>query len=86
VQPQPRPKAGVTDAIDMVNVKHKSGGTSLLVFKSYDAGVDAFAAQKVDFIHRDEEADTAIYVESLMRTMTNHGVVYITATPMQCTS
>lgn len=77
-----RPKAGIPDAFDMVHVRHVSGGTSVLLFKSYDQGVDSFSAEKVDVIHLDEEPGKDIYTECLVRTMTTGGIVMITATPL----
>ena len=82
-----RPKSGVTDAVDTVHVQHydlmgKPDGVSVLVFKSYDQGVDAFSAEAVHVIHLDEEPDRAIFVECSIRTATTKGIVLVTATPL----
>jgi phage terminase large subunit-like protein len=79
---KPRPKAGVTDAFDTVHVRHASGGVSVLLFKSYDAGVDSFSAENLDVIHLDEECPQDIWTECLLRTMTRNGIMYLTATPL----
>lgn len=77
------PKAGIPDAIDSVYVRHKSGGTSTLTFKSYESGREAFEGTEQDVIWLDEEPDMSIYTECLLRTMTTGGVVFITFTPLE---
>jgi phage terminase large subunit-like protein len=76
-------KAGVADAVDTVYVRHKSGGTSILSFKSYESGREAFEGTEQDVIWLDEEPDMSIYTECLLRTMTTNGVVFITFTPLE---
>ena len=76
-------KTGVTDAVDTVYVRHASGGTSILTFKSYESGRAAFEGTEQDVIWLDEEPDMAIYTECVLRTMTTSGCVYITFTPLE---
>lgn len=68
---------------DEVPVKHISGGTSILRFKSYDQGREAFEATELDWVWEDEEAPVEIHKENLMRTMTTHGSVINTFTPLK---
>ncbi len=78
-------RSGVANAIDMVEVKHKSGGISQLIFKSYEQGRLDFQGTKKDFIWMDEEpTDRGIFEECLMRTMddTNPGIIMMTFTPL----
>lgn len=75
-------KAGVADAVDTVYVRHASGGTSTLVFKSYDQRRISFQGSEQDFIWLDEEPDEDIYMESLLRTMTTGGFIMLTFTPL----
>lgn len=75
-------KHGISDAIESVFVKHVSGGTSVLQFKSYDQGRDTFQGTSQHLIHLDEECPFEIYTECLLRTMTVNGIVYLTATPL----
>lgn len=75
-------KAGIPDAIESVWVKHISGGTSQLQFKSYDQRRESFQGTAQDFIHLDEECPQDIYGECLVRTMTTNGIVYLTFTPL----
>lgn len=77
-----RPRSGIPDAIEIVYVKHKSGGTSQLHLKSYEQGREAFEGTEKDVIWLDEECPEDIYTECLIRTMTTNGVVYLTFTPL----
>ena len=77
------PKQGISNAFDMVFVKHKSGGISRLQFKSYDQGRESFQGEEIDLDWLDEESPVDIYVECLLRTMTNNGMVICTFTPLQ---
>jgi phage terminase large subunit-like protein len=52
------------------------------VFKTYEAGREAFQAATVHCIWLDEEPPLSIYSEALIRTMTVDGVVLCTFTPM----
>lgn len=75
-------KPGVPDGIETIEVKHISGGTSVLTFKSYDSGVDSFVGTAMDVIQLDEEPPQDIYTECLIRTATTNGVVLCTFTPI----
>jgi phage terminase large subunit-like protein len=75
-------KAGIADAIDTVWVKHISGASSVLVFKSYDQRREAFQGTAQDLIWLDEECPKSIYTECLTRTMTTNGLVMLTFTPL----
>jgi phage terminase large subunit-like protein len=75
-------KAGIADAIEIVQVKHKSGGVSLLNLKSYDQRREAFQGSEQDVILLDEEPPLEIYTECLLRTMTNNGLLMLTFTPL----
>ncbi len=78
------PKAGVPDSVESVHVRHApSGGTSVLVLKSYDQKREAFQGTEQDFILLDEEPPLAIYIECLLRTMTTDGLVLATFTPLE---
>lgn len=75
-------KQGIGDAVETVGVRHASGGTSHVSFKSYDQGRDAFQGTEIDVILLDEEPPLAIYTECLLRTMTNNGMLMLTFTPL----
>lgn len=75
-------KVGIADAVETVFVKHISGGTSELTFKSYDSGRDQFQGTNRHLIWLDEESSREIYVECLLRTMNVNGIVLATFTPL----
>lgn len=75
-------RTGLAEAIDTVWIKHHSGGESQLSFKSYESGVEAFQGTEQDGIWLDEEPPLNVYVEALMRTMTNNGIALLTFTPL----
>jgi phage terminase large subunit-like protein len=79
---------GVADSIDMVWVRHASGGVSTLGFKSYSEGRQNFQGTAKHFIHFDEEPEMSVYREALMRTMitpgdSRGGLCYLTFTPLK---
>lgn len=76
-------KAGIQDAIELIYVKHVSGGTSLLTLKSYDQRRVAFEGEERHVVWLDEEPPLDIYTECLMRTMTTDGLIICTFTPME---
>lgn len=73
---------GTPGGVDVIKIKHISGGWSTLGFKNYAQSLDAFMGYKLHVIWMDEEVPQDIYNESLMRTMTTDGIVYVTFTPL----
>lgn len=75
---------GVKDLLDHVKVKHVSGGTSLIFFKSYEKGRTKFQGETIDWAWLDEEPPEDIYSETLTRT--NKGkrgqFLFMTFTPL----
>lgn len=76
-------KQGVADLVDVVRVRHVSGGYSRLGLKSYEQGRKAFEGTAQDFVWDDEEPPEDVYGEQLIRTATTNGIVLITFTPLQ---
>jgi len=76
-------RTGLADAVEVVYVRHVSGGTSVLTFKSYDQRRESFQGTAQDLIWLDEECPMEIYTECLLRTMTTGGLLYLTFTPLQ---
>lgn len=74
--------AGVPQGLDMIEVKHRSGGWSTVGFKNYEQDVKAFYGTAMHVIWMDEEVPSLIYNECLLRTMTTNGVVFVTFTPL----
>jgi len=75
-------KSGVSNAVDMLQVKHVTGGISILRFKSYDQGRRAFEGEKIDVVWLDELPPTDVYSECYTRTITRNGIIFVTATPL----
>ncbi len=73
---------GVPDAVESVLVRHTSGDNSMLVFKGYQDGREAWQAETLDFVWYDEEPPEDIYSEGLTRTNNTKGIVYLTFTPL----
>jgi len=89
-----RPKmrqTGVSDVVDYQKVKHKSGGLSTCIFKSYDQGWKKWQGKKVHGAWLDEEPckgeqptaeDYRIYTECQTRIAVNDGILFVTFTPL----
>ena len=79
-------RAGVADAIESVWVRHVTGGTSLLQFRSYDSRREAFQGTAQHGIWLDEEPPFDIYTECLLRTAESSdfegGMILLTFTPL----
>ena len=79
-------RMGVADALDTVEVKHVSGGSSVLGFKSYDQGRKKWQGTMKNCVWCDEEPPYDVYIEALTRTNIlpegGRGLIYITFTPL----
>lgn len=80
---KPSMARGVTDGFDTVHIRHRSGGVSVLKFKSYEQGRLKFQGKPVDWIWLDEEPDMDIYLECKARTLHTRGHIITTFTPLQ---
>jgi phage terminase large subunit-like protein len=74
---------GVADAVETVMVKHRAGGESRLVIKTYDQGRERWQGETLDFVWLDEEPPEDIYFEALTRTNARNGIVTLTFTPLK---
>lgn len=74
---------GLANSLESVSVRHVSGGTSVIGFKSYEQGRKSFEGTAKHVIWDDEEPDEDIYTEQLLRTTTTNGITLITFTPLQ---
>lgn len=72
---------GVSDAYDKIIVRHKSGGDSVLMFKTYEQGRQKWQGDTLDFVWFDEEPPQEIYSEGLAR-LAEGGMTYMTFTPL----
>lgn len=76
-------RAGVSNALDSITIKHVSGGTSTLLFKAYDQGRGKWQANTVDYVWFDEEPPEDVYFEGITRTNATGGLVRLTFTPLR---
>ena len=79
---EPSRRSGTSNAIDTCVVRHASGGTSHLGFKSYDQGRRKFQGTGKHVIWLDEEPPADVYDECLLRLMTTNGLMLCTFTPL----
>ena len=76
------PYPNVRGAASMALVKHVTGGTSRIIFKSYDQGRTKFQGDTIDWFWPDEEPPEDIYTEGITRTNATGGMVMMTFTPL----
>lgn len=79
---KPTPARGVANLYEEIRVRHASGGWSRLMLRSYDQGRRIFQGTEQDVVWLDEEVPKDVYDEALIRTMTTHGIVLMTFTPL----
>ena len=80
-------RTGVPGAVETVWVKHRTGGTSTMSFRSYDQRREAFQGTSQHLVWLDEECPDDIYTECLLRTMDTPdmiggGLLVLTFTPL----
>jgi phage terminase large subunit-like protein len=68
--------------VDMLRVRHVSGGISTIAFKSYEKGREKWQGATLDRVWFDEEPPYDIYIEGLTRTNATGGLVMLTMTPL----
>lgn len=73
--------SGIPGALESIVVKHTSGGSSVISFKTYEQGIRAFQGAEVDVVLMDEEPPYDIYDECDVRLMTTGGIMMMTFTP-----
>lgn len=62
-------RQGIAGAVDIIRVKHVSGGESTIGFKSFDQKPHSFYGTARHLVWLDEPAPELVYHEMLMRTM-----------------
>lgn len=75
-------RRNIPDAVEIIRVKHISGGVSTIVIKTYEQGRAIWQGTAIDFIWIDEECPEDVYGEAIMRTMTTEGSIIVTFTPL----
>lgn len=81
-----RPKyrqAGVSDVVDMFHVRHRNGGVSKCILKTFEQGWRKWQGTAPDIVWIDEEPEDAkLYSEALTRLTTTSGLMLVTYTPL----
>lgn len=76
-------QAGVKDVVEKFQVRHKSGGTSTCLLKTYEQGWQKWQGTAPHVVWMDEEPDEyRIFSEAQTRTLTSKGIVLVTFTPL----
>lgn len=84
-----RSMPGIPGAVGQIVVKHKKGGNSYIVVKTYEMGREQFQAAKLDVVLFDEEPPEEIFSEALTRTMgaaSDPGMTMLLFTPLKSLS
>jgi phage terminase large subunit-like protein len=76
-------KTGVRNAIDVMPIRHASGGWATLQFRACDQGREKMQGTARDLVWHDEEPPADVYGETHMRTMTTGGRTMLTFTPLK---
>lgn len=74
---------GAGGAYDTIKVKHVSGGTSEISFKSYDQARSKWQGSTLDWGWCDEEPPSEHYMELLARLIATRGLAFSSFTPLQ---
>lgn len=77
------PYTGIPGHVDYALIEHVGGGESVLQFRSYDQGREAWQGTERDGCWLDEEPPMMVYTEALLRTMTTKGMILCTFTPLR---
>jgi len=76
-------QCGIGDVADTAKIEHISGGTSNIVFKSYEQGWKKWQGTAPHVVWMDEEPDSMkIYTEARTRIITSMGIILVTFTPL----
>ena len=79
---QCKTRRNVPDALEILKIRHVSGGVSTIVLKTYEQGRKIWQGTVVDWIWVDEECPEEVYGEALIRLMNSNGIIFTTFTPL----
>ena len=77
-----RRQAGVSEVVDKIKVRHKSGGQSEVTLKTYQQEAKGRRGAKLDFVWLDEECKQDSYTEAQTRILDRRGLLLMTFTPL----
>lgn len=75
-------KSSVPDGVELIYVRHKSGGQSVITTKAYEQGRTKFQGRNIHYVWADEEIPAEVYGECMLRLMITNGIMYCTYTPV----
>lgn len=75
-------QAGVPDVVDVIRIKHASGGMSSIKLKTYEQGRKKWQGTAKHVVWLDEEPDWDIFSEAKTRTLDTEGILFLTFTPL----
>lgn len=81
-------QAGISGVADTATIRHKSGGTSVITFKTYDQGWRKWQGKSLDLCWLDEEPkstdknEAMIWTEAQTRVLDKMGHILVTFTPL----
>lgn len=75
-------QAGVPDVVDVIKVKHVSGGVSVAKLKTYEQGRKKWQGTSKDIVWLDEEPSWEVFSEAKTRTLDSKGMIILTFTPL----
>lgn len=75
-------KSSVPDGVELIYIRHVSGGQSVITTKAYEQGRTKFQGRNVHWIWNDEEVPDDVYGEEVMRIMVTKGIIFNTYTPI----
>jgi phage terminase large subunit-like protein len=75
-------QAGVTEVVERIFVRHKSGGVSWIGLKTFAQEAKGWRGESLDVVWGDELIPMDIYTEALTRLIDRKGILLLTFTPM----
>lgn len=76
-------QAGVSDVVDTIRVRHKSGKLSSITLKTYEQQRKEWQGRACNFVWFDEEPPQDVYTEGLTRILDKRGCLLLTFTPLK---
>jgi len=75
-------QAGIPDVVDVIKVRHTSGGVSIIKLKTYEQGRKKWQGTSKHIVWLDEEPAWEIFSEAKTRTLDKKGILMLTFTPL----
>lgn len=76
-------QAGIPEVMESISVRHRTGGLSRIVAKTYQMEARGFRGESLDVFWADELIPMPIYTEGLTRLLDKRGIFLVTFTPTE---